>query len=109
MQEKLPYHPYLSPYYDGEAPTLKEFVENSPKLNETMNLIRQNKKDIPESGQLIYSELAVEEFPKLKEYLLQEVGYKLDEVGIITGATSKPNRLKIQDELFGKNKSGHRK
>ena len=64
-----------------------------------MNLIRQNKKDIPESGQLIYSELAVEEFPKLKEYLLQEVGFKPEEVGIITGATSKPNRLKIQDEF----------
>ena len=64
-----------------------------------MNLIRQNKKDIPESGQLIYSELAVEEFPKLKEYLLLEVGYKPEEVGIITGATNKTNRLKIQDEF----------
>ncbi|QQM25861.1 N-6 DNA methylase [Elizabethkingia sp. M8] len=96
---KIAISPYLSPYYDGEAPTVKEFVENSPKLNETMNLIRQNKKDIPESGQLIYSELAVEEFPKLKEYLLQEVGFKPEEVGIITGATSKPNRLKIQDEF----------
>ena len=94
---KIAISPYLSPYYDGETPTVKEFVENSPKLNETMNLIRQNKKDIPESGQLIYSELAVEEFPKLKEYLLQEVGYKPEEVGIITGATSKTNRLKIQD------------
>lgn len=60
---------------------------------ETMNLIRQNKKDIPESGQLIYSELAVEEFPKVKEYLLHEVGYKPEEVGIITEATSKANRL----------------
>ncbi|MCQ4139529.1 SNF2-related protein [Chryseobacterium sp. EO14] len=96
---KIAISPYLSPYYDGEIPTVKEFVENSPKLNETMNLIRQNKQDIPESGQLIYSELAVEEFPKLKEYLLQEVGYKPEEVGMITGATSKANRLKIQDEF----------
>ena len=96
---KIAISPYLSPYYDGEIPTVKEFVENSPKLNETMNLIRQNKKDIPESGQLIYSELAVEEFPTLKEYLIQELGYKPEEIGIITGATSKANRLKIQDDF----------
>jgi uncharacterized DUF497 family protein/methylase of polypeptide subunit release factors len=32
--------PYLSPYYDGELPSVKEFIENSPKLIDTMNLIR---------------------------------------------------------------------
>jgi hypothetical protein len=37
-----------------------------------MDLIQQNKKDIPESGQIIYSELAVSEFPKLKEYLVRK-------------------------------------
>ena len=91
--------PYLSPYYNGEEPSLKEFIENSPKLNETMNLIRQNKKDIPDSGQIIYSELAVAEFSKLKECLVREIGYKPEEIGIITGVTSKPNRLKIQDDF----------
>ena len=96
---KIAISPYLSPYYDGENPTTKEFVENSPKLKQMMDLIRQNKKDISESGQIIYSELAVAEFPKLKEYLIHEVGYKPEEFGIITGATSKPNRLKIQDDF----------
>lgn len=91
--------PYLSPYYDGELPSLNEFIENSPKLIDTMNLIRQNKIDIPESGQIIYSELAVSEFPKMKEYLVTEVGYKPEEVGIIMGSTRKPNRLKIQDDF----------
>ena len=91
--------PYLSPYYDDEFPSVKEFIENSPKLNETMNLIRQNKKDISTAGQIVYSELAVSEFPKMKEYLITEVGYKPEEVGVITGATSKPNRLKIQDDF----------
>ncbi|WP_078771843.1 Eco57I restriction-modification methylase domain-containing protein [Elizabethkingia occulta] len=91
--------PYLSIYYDGEVPSIQEFIENSPKLKQTMELIRQNKKDIPDLGQIIYSELAVAEFPKLKEYLVNEIGYKPEEIGIITGATSKPNRLKIQDEF----------
>ena len=91
--------PYLSPYYEGEEPSLEEFIEDSPKLKQTMDLIRQNKKRHSDSGQIIYSELAVSEFPKLREYLVREVGYKPEEVGVITGATSKPNRLKIQDDF----------
>ena len=91
--------PYLSPYYDGKNSSLKEFIENSPKLKQTMDLIQQNKKDIPESGQIIYSELAVAEFPKLKEYLIQEIGYKPEEIGIITGATNKNQRIAIQNDF----------
>jgi len=91
--------PYLSPYYDGEFPSLDEFIENSPKLNETMNLIRQNKKDIPEAGQIIYSELAVSEFPRIKEYLVTNIGYNPNEIGIITGATSKAQRISIQNNF----------
>ncbi|WP_294265355.1 SNF2-related protein [uncultured Chryseobacterium sp.] len=91
--------PFLSPFYDGEVPSTKEFVENSPKLRDTMNLIRQNKKDLPEAGQIIYSELAVSEFPKLKEYLVKEVGYKAEEIGIITGAATKKQRLVIQSDF----------
>jgi len=91
--------PYLSLYYDGEEPSVKEFIEISPKLKQTMDLIHQNKKDIPESGQIIYSELAVAQFPKLKEYLITEIGYKPEEIGIITGATNKNQRISIQNDF----------
>ncbi|MCT3897630.1 DEAD/DEAH box helicase family protein [Elizabethkingia anophelis] len=91
--------PYLSPYYNEEEPSVKEFIENSPKLKQTMDLIHQNKKDIPESGQIIYSELAVAQFPKLKEYLIIEIGYKPEEIGIITGATNKNQRISIQNDF----------
>ncbi|WP_250253411.1 SNF2-related protein [Chryseobacterium sp. Marseille-Q3244] len=91
--------PYLSPYYYGEFPSVDEFIENSPKLNETMNLIRQNKRDIPEAGQIIYSELAVAEFPRMKEYLVTNIGYKPEEIGIITGATTKSQRISIQNDF----------
>ena len=64
-----------------------------------MDLIRQNKKDLPDSGQIIYSELAVAQFPKLKEYLITEIGYKPEEIGIITGATNKNQRISIQNEF----------
>lgn len=91
--------PYLSPYYDDEIPTVKEFVENSPKLKMTMDLMSQNRKDKPSAGQIIYSELAVSEFPKLKEYLITEVGFADKEVAIITGQTSKTQRQKIQKDF----------
>lgn len=91
--------PYLSKYYTGEQPNYKDFVENSPKLQHTMSLIKQNKSDKPEAGQIIYSELAVGEFPKLKDYLVNEVGYQEHEVGIITGATTKPQRIAIQEDF----------
>ena len=90
--------PHLSPYYDDE-PSLNEFIENSPKLKQTMDLIHQNKKDIPDSGQIIYSELAVAQFPKLKEYLIKEIDYKPEEIGIITGATNKNQRISIQNDF----------
>ena len=64
-----------------------------------MDLIYQNKKDLPESGQIIYSELAVAQFPKLKEYLITEIGYKPEEIGIITGATSKNQRIAVQNDF----------
>ena len=101
----IAFSPYLSKNYEGDVDKVstKDFIENSPKLKTTMDLIRQNKTDKPEAGQIIYSELAVQQFPRLKEYLVDQVGYKADEVGIITGATNKNQRLSIQEQ-FNKGK-----
>lgn len=96
---KIAISPYLYEEYKGKKPTTKEFVENSPKIKLTMDLIRQNKSDDPRAGQIIYSELGVSEFPRLKEYLINEIGYKADEVAIITGATSKNQRLDMQEKF----------
>ena len=97
----IAFSPYLSKNYEGDVDKVstKDFIENSPKLKTTMDLIRQNKTDKPEAGQIIYSELAVQQFPRLKEYLVDQVGYKSDEVGIITGATNKSQRLSIQEQF----------
>ena len=88
--------PYLSSQYEGVIPDAKEYVENSPKLKATMDLIVQNKKDNPNAGQIIYSEIGTDVFPKLKEYLVNELGYKDSEVAIIDGKTK--GREKIQDD-----------
>lgn len=97
----IAFSPYLSKNYEGDVDKVstKDFIENSPKLKTTMDLIRQNKTDKPEAGQIIYSELAVQQIPRLKEYLVDQVGYKSDEVGIITGATNKNQRLSIQEQF----------
>ncbi|MDO5608988.1 MAG: helicase-related protein, partial [Capnocytophaga sp.] len=95
----IAFSPYLSKFYKGEPPTAKEFIENSPKLKTTIELIAQNKKDQPEAGQIIYSEVAVSEFPKIKEYLVNEVGFKDSEVGIITGKTTKNQRVDLQEKF----------
>ena len=97
----IAFSPYLSKNYEGDVDKVstKDLIENSPKLKTTMDLIRQNKTDKPEAGQIIYSELAVQQFPRLKEYLVDQVGYKSDEVGIITGATNKNQRLDIQEKF----------
>lgn len=91
--------PYLSPYYEGKSPTVEEWVENSPKLKLTMDLIAQNRKDRPDAGQIIYSELAVDNFEYLQKYLIEKVGFNEDEVAIISGKTSKNNRTKIQNDF----------
>lgn len=96
---KIALSPYLYSGYDGDKPTMEEFVENSPKIKTTMDLIAQNKKDNPNAGQIIYSELGTAEFPKLKDYLISNVGFKPNEVEIITGATPKNKRLDIQERF----------
>ena len=88
----------FSPYSVLGMPNdYKTFVENSPKIDATIKLIKQNKKDFSDAGQIIYSEVCVDTFPLIKEYLVREIGYKDSEVRIITGATSNAERLKIQE------------
>lgn len=88
----------FSPYSVLGIPNdYKTFVENSPKIDATIKLIKQNKKDLSDAGQIIYSEVCVDTFPLIKEYLVREIGYKDSEVRIITGATSNAERLNIQE------------
>lgn len=90
----------FSPYATsplGERPrNYREFVNNSPKIDATIKMIEQNKKDRPDAGQIIYSEVGVEFFPMIRDYLVNVSGFKPSEVRIITGATSNNERINIQ-------------
>ncbi len=96
---------FLNPYffkYSGlkNTPSAKEFIEASPKLHYTMKCIKSVKeyhakeKSIV-SGQIIYLNYKVDYFYLFAEYLVNEIGFSKDEVGIITG---KENR--VGDKTF---------
>lgn len=96
---KIAFSPYLSRFYKGEIPDYKTFVNSSPKIKMTMELIKQNKKDNPEAGQIIYSPIGVEYFPHIREYLIKVIGYKPGEVEIIAGSVAFNKKLAIQEKF----------
>jgi superfamily II DNA or RNA helicase len=99
--KKIAFSPFISRYYDGvlTKANYKMFVDGSPKIKATMELIKQNKKDKPEAGQIIYtSDTGKDTSPIMMEYLIKEVGFKPEEVGIINGDTPQAKRMKIQED-----------
>lgn len=85
---KITLSPYLSRYSTGEFPTEKQFVEQSPKIQLMMKMIAENKKNGAGTGQVVYMPMGVEFIPLLKQYLVDEIGFKKDEVASITGKTT---------------------
>lgn len=95
---KIAFSPFASKFSIDIGKDYKKFAEESPKIKVLMDLIKQNKKDKPEAGQIIYvDQVGVEFLPLMRDYLINEVGYKEKEVEIISGATAKPKRVDIQD------------
>lgn len=90
------FSPYATALLGMQPKNHKEFVKNSPKIDATIKMIEQDLKDRPDAGQIIYSEVGVEFFPLIRDYLVKESGLKPNEVRIITGATSNNERVNIQ-------------
>lgn len=90
------FSPYATSLLGVTPRNYREFVNNSPKIDATIKMIEQNKKDRPDAGQIIYSEVGVEFFPMIRDYLVNVSGFKPSEVRIITGATSNNERINIQ-------------
>ena len=88
----------LSPYFyrcSGlkENPTYEEFVETSPKILYAIKCIESVKnyhdKEVdggsPISGQVIYYDYKVESMTLIRDYLVEKIGFNINEIGIITG------------------------
>lgn len=100
----------LSPFlYENSGlgtPTYRSYIETSPKLLYVMGCIRTVKayheaKDEPISGQVIYMDRGIQYFELIKEYLVEEIGFKPHEIGIIRSGL--PAGIKKNSKEFVKN------
>ena len=103
FSRNLALSPYLYPFSGMTNPTYLDYVESSPKLSYVMGCIQSVRdyhlaKNEPISGQVIYMDRGVGYFGLLKEYLVNVVGYKEYEVGIIKSGLPK-NGLKSKEYI----------
>jgi hypothetical protein len=101
-----------------KEPNGKDYVEKSPKLLYVMNCIAGIKKYHEESedspfmsGQVIYMNFGVSAFTLLRDYLTEELGFDVNEIGIISGQGNYigkkryDNKQKVQDAFLGRVKN----
>lgn len=111
--QMLAISPYLYKHSGKTNPTPKQFIDSSPKLRYIMDCIKSvkqwhDKQTDPllrqMSGQIIYSNRGLEFFEEIRSYLIEVIGFKADEVEIITAKNpSNGDRSKssIQDRFLG--------
>jgi helicase-like protein/SNF2 domain-containing protein len=104
------YSPYLLPWrqIDESSITPEEFMASSPKMKFVADCIKSVKqyhesRDEEVSGQVIYTNRGTKFFPHIREFLIENIGYQSNEVGIIIGGTSAKKKEQIKkDFLDGK-------
>jgi len=93
----------------GVEPTYTQYIESSPKLTYTLNCIKsihdyELENNLPKSGCVIYMNIGVNVsfknaegkkfkwaeggFEKIRQYLINRMGYSADEVSIVSGGLS---------------------
>ena len=86
--------PYLYEFSGLKKPDYKSYIENSPKLYYVIKCVK-SVRDYNLShgekvaGQVIYMDRGIEYFGFIKEYLVKEVGYNENEIGIIRSGLPK--------------------
>ena len=96
-------------------PTAQDYVEASPKLLYVMECIRSVKAyhdthpNSPlMSGQVIYMNFGVKAFTLIRDYLVSQLGFDINEIGIISGSAnfigkkSYDNKQKVADAFLGR-------
>lgn len=78
-------------------PTAEQLIESSPKLQFIMACVKSvkeyhEKQGTEISGQIIYSVVGKDFFPLIKDYLIKNIGFKKEQVGIIHGGISDKNK-----------------
>jgi predicted kinase len=88
FSRSLALSPYLYEFSGLGSPDYKQYIESSPKLTYVMECIRSVKKwhedkKEPVSSQIIYMDRGKKYFELIKDYLVNVIGYKAHEIGII--------------------------
>jgi len=107
LARQIAFSPYLFSCYrqDQKEITYESFVASSPKLQYVMGCIRtikahhENRKE-EMSGQVIYANAGVSYFPLIAEYLVQRLGFKSSEIGIIRGGMSSKQKEAVKDKFL---------
>lgn len=107
-------NPYLYRFsaYDSE-PTPAEFVQASPKVEYSIECIKtvkehHEKTKTPMSGQVIYSTSGVPCFHLIQKYIIEYLGLKPNEVGVIANkketkiGKSRKTKEEVQDAFLGR-------
>ena len=113
FQRQITISPYLfnaSGY--KENPTPKQYIESSAKLKYVMGCIKSVKEyhestNTAMSGQIIYMEYGIRAFPLIADYLIEELGFAPEEVGIICG-DKKMTRVMSSETSKGMPKPQHK-
>lgn len=108
FSRNLALSPYLYEYSGlGKNPTAQQYIKTSPKLSYVMGCIKSVRNyclanNQPVAGQVIYMDRGIEYFTLLKKYLVDEIGYKEHEVGIIVSGLPKngPKSKEYVKNLF---------
>lgn len=115
LAQQLTLSPYLFSVYDDmerpqyliyeEQPTWKDYVDNSPKIKYVVDCIRSvrawhHSRGEEMSGQVIYMDAGVENFPLIKEYLVRELKFQHDEVELIIGGMNQEKKERIKDRFL---------
>ena len=97
--QSLALSPYLYRFSGLRQPTYLEYVNTSPKLKYVMECIKSvkqyhEKHNEEISGQIIYMNRGIQYFNLLKQYLVEVVGYKQHEVGLVFSQMKGGNEAK---------------
>jgi N12 class adenine-specific DNA methylase len=112
MMRQITLSPYL--YYKAcrkagemasQLPDWLDYVNSSPKFKYTMGCIdsamRWHKENgTKPGGHVIYMNAGVEYFPLLKEYLVRKLGFKENQVGIVSGGMGKNAKESVKQKFL---------
>lgn len=76
-----------------------QFVESSPKLTFVCDSIIAQYKKNPHNGQIMYMPAGVDEFPKVRDYLVKH-GMPKDAIALVKGAATTDKALEDRDMTF---------